>query len=183
MENLGQAIEPWHDFYTAISAAAATLVGLLFVSLSLNLKLVTGDEHAEIRALAAQTFANFIYVLILSLILLIPNPSSSSIGITFLIFGALGLVSVARAIMTTARKKEQVRQTMIQSWRFIAGRFILPLLAYLSLMVIAILLWSGNTKSLSWMLFVIFSLLGSAISVAWDLFLELGRGSVDESGG
>ncbi|HEU4792181.1 MAG TPA: hypothetical protein VFS96_00850 [Nitrolancea sp.] len=183
METLEQAIEPWHDFYTAVSAATATLVGLLFVSLSLNLKLVTGEQHAEIRALAIQTFANFTYVLILSLIFLIPNLSPSDVGITFLIFGALGTISVGHAILDTVRQRKRAWRTTIQYARFLTGRFVLPLLAYLSLIVIAILHWTGDTDSLSWMLFVIFTLLGSAISVSWDLFLELGRGSVDETAG
>lgn len=173
---------PWHDFYTAVSAAAATLVGFLFVSLSLNLKLVTGEEHAEIRALAAQTFTNFTYILIIGLILLIPDPSPSSMGITFLIFGILGVASVARAVRTTTSVRKRAPHSTIRYWRHLAGQYIFPLLAYLSLIVVAILLWTGDTGVLPWMLFVIFSLLGSAISVAWDLFLELGRGAVDESG-
>lgn len=182
METFEQAIEPWHDFYTAVSAATATLVGLLFVALSVNLKLVTGEQHAEIQALAIQTFTNFTYVLIISLIFLIPDLSSSGAGFTFLIFGALGTVSAFRAILTTARQRKRTWHTTAQYWRFIAGRFILPLVAYLVLSITAILLWIGDTGALPWMLFVIFSLLGSALSVAWDLFLELGRGSVDESG-
>jgi hypothetical protein len=36
MEAFTQAVEGWHDFYLMIGTAAATLVGLLFVSLSLN---------------------------------------------------------------------------------------------------------------------------------------------------
>src|SRR5690606_38323563 len=117
VESLGQAIESWNTFYTAVSAASATLVGLLFVSLSVNLKLVTGEQHAEIRALAIQTFTNFTYVLIISLIFLIPNPSPSGVGITFLIFGALGTVSVIRAIMTTARQRKHTWHTTAQHWR------------------------------------------------------------------
>ncbi len=183
METLGQAIEPWHEFYAAVSAAAATLVGLLFVSLSLNLKLVTGEQHAEIRALAIQTFVNFTYVLIISLIFLIPNLSPSGVGITFSIFGVLGTVSVVRAIIATTRERKRHWRTTTQYWRFVAGRFVLPLAAYIVLTLIAILFWTGSTDRVDWMVFVIFSLLGSAISVAWDLFLELGRSSVDESRG
>ncbi len=183
METLGQTIEPWHEFYTAVSAAAATLIGLLFVSLSLNLKLVTGEQHTEIRALAIQTFVNFTYVLIISLIFLIPNLSPSGAGITFSIFGMLGTVSVVRAIIATTRERRRHWRATAQYWRFVAGRFVLPLAIYIVLTVTAIFLWTGSTDRIDWMVFVIFSLLGSAISVAWDLFLELGRGSVDRPGG
>jgi hypothetical protein len=183
MDTLGQAIEPWRDFYAAVSATAGTLVGLLFVSPSLNLKLVTGEQHAEIRALSIQTFVNFTYVLIISLIFLIPNLSSSGAGITFSIFGVLGTVSVVRAIIATTRQRRRHWRTTAQYWRFVAGRFVLPLTAYIVLTVTAILLWTGSTDRIDGMVFVIFSLLGSAISVAWDLFLELGRRSADEPGG
>jgi hypothetical protein len=36
MDPFVQAVEGWHDFYMMIGTASATLVGLLFIAISLN---------------------------------------------------------------------------------------------------------------------------------------------------
>jgi hypothetical protein len=52
MDAFAQAIEGWHDFYLMVGTAAATLVGLLFVSLSLNVDVITREANADLRVLA-----------------------------------------------------------------------------------------------------------------------------------
>ena len=43
----------WHEVYVTVGAAAGTLVGLLFVGLSLHIRVVVA--HAEVRSLARVT--------------------------------------------------------------------------------------------------------------------------------
>ncbi len=50
------AVGGWHDFYILAGTAAATLVGLLFVGLSLHLRVVIASS--EVRSLARVTLAN-----------------------------------------------------------------------------------------------------------------------------
>jgi hypothetical protein len=45
-----EALQGWHDFYLTAGAASATLAGLLFVGLSLHLRIVV--THPEVRSLA-----------------------------------------------------------------------------------------------------------------------------------
>jgi len=54
----------WRDFYVVSGTAAATLVGLLFVGLSLHLRAVL--SRSEVRALARVALANFGLMLFLS---------------------------------------------------------------------------------------------------------------------
>ena len=63
--------ERWHDFYIVAATAAATLVGLLFVGLSLHLRAVL--SHSEVRSLARVTLANFGLILFVSLFMVIPG--------------------------------------------------------------------------------------------------------------
>jgi hypothetical protein len=44
------AVSGWHDFYLLAGTASATLVGLLFVGLSLHLRIVV--TSSEVRSLA-----------------------------------------------------------------------------------------------------------------------------------
>jgi hypothetical protein len=46
-------VSGWHDFYMLAGAASATLVGLLFVGLSLHLRIVV--TTSEVRSLARVT--------------------------------------------------------------------------------------------------------------------------------
>ena len=64
MDTFANVIEGWHDFYMMVGAAASTLVGLLFVSLSLNVEVITHEANADLRELAIQTFTNFLNVIL-----------------------------------------------------------------------------------------------------------------------
>ena len=68
MDTFAQAIEGWHDFYMMIGAAASTLVGLLFVSLSLNVDVITHEANTDVRELAIQTFTSFLNVIMLAVV-------------------------------------------------------------------------------------------------------------------
>jgi hypothetical protein len=73
MNTVAQAVEGWHDFYLMIGAAAATLMGLLFVSLSLNVDIIACQASAGLRVLAAQTFTSFLSAVMLAVLFLIPS--------------------------------------------------------------------------------------------------------------
>ncbi|HYZ01318.1 MAG TPA: hypothetical protein VFA92_07480, partial [Candidatus Binatia bacterium] len=61
------ALESWHDFYLISGGAAAALAGLLFVGLSIHLRVVISE--AEVRGLARVTLTNFTLLLLVALFL------------------------------------------------------------------------------------------------------------------
>ncbi|HEY4943412.1 MAG TPA: hypothetical protein VII56_18425 [Rhizomicrobium sp.] len=73
-------MQGWHEFYEMIGAAAATLLGLLFVSVSLNADVILGPAHAHSKRLAEQAFQNYICVLLVSLLVIFPGMSLISLG-------------------------------------------------------------------------------------------------------
>ena len=66
----------WRDFYILAGTAAATLVGLLFVGLSLHLRAVL--SRPEVRSLARVTLANFGLILFVSMFMVIPQSGSAT---------------------------------------------------------------------------------------------------------
>jgi hypothetical protein len=94
------AVSGWHDFYILAGTASATLVGLLFVGLSLHLRIVV--VSSEVRSLARVTLANFGTVLFVAMFMVIPEDQSSAAtqligsGIVSLIVAAPSLVAVGR---------------------------------------------------------------------------------------
>ena len=77
-------MQGWSSFYEMLGGAAATLLGLLFVSVSLNAEIILGATHQHSRRLAEQAFQNYMAVLIISLLVLFPEMSVISFGYSIL---------------------------------------------------------------------------------------------------
>jgi hypothetical protein len=168
MDTFTQAIEGWHDFYLMIGAAAATLIGLLFVSLSLNADVITRKENADLRALATHTFGNFMSVLMFAVLFLIPSQVPLGLGLPLLGIGGYGLYNTVSHLLETRRKPPR-------AWAIggIARRFAIPTLCFGALMVIAASVLLGRTDGLYWLVPVMIILIAAASRNAWDLLLRL----------
>jgi hypothetical protein len=67
---LADAVSPWHDFYMLVGTASATLVGLLFVAVSVGFH--TRDKHPALRAFVSPSVVHFTSVLVACLIAIAP---------------------------------------------------------------------------------------------------------------
>ena len=163
--------ESWHDFYLTAGAAAAALIGLLFVGISINLDAFTTDEGTGIRLLAEQAFANFVFVLVISLMVLIPDQDQISLSIQLGIVGVLGTFRIVRRALMLRRRPAKV----FGGWRYVARRFGLSALASVGVIAVAALVRTNPTASFYWLVGVILIYLTSAADSAWDLLIEVGR--------
>ena len=169
MDDRFAALADWHDFFAAVAGVAATLVGLLFVALALNPAVMADDGPAGLRTWAGQTFHNFLMVLAVALIALIPDTGPVGFGLPLLILGALG---VARVVGDARR----VRRDPAPEWhgRQALTRFASPLAGY------AIALWvgaqalRGDVEAVGWLVATVFLLTMSAAGNCWDLLKEIG---------
>ena len=94
-------------FFTATAAAAGTLIGLLFVAISLRPHLVLGSAaDAETRRIAESSFTALVSAFFVSLAGLIPH---TDIGWTAAVLGLLGIVSSIR------RRPQQGRGRLLVS--------------------------------------------------------------------
>jgi hypothetical protein len=73
------------------------LLGLLFVGVSINLSAIAADERVDLRARAGQAFTNLMFVLLIGLVLLIPNPAARLLAVAL---GLLAAVALIRVVMT-----------------------------------------------------------------------------------
>ena len=73
-------METWSGFYTVIGTAAAALMGLLFVVISVNARETLGPGQETSRRLAEQAFQNYLVVLMTSLLALMPDISRGTFG-------------------------------------------------------------------------------------------------------
>jgi hypothetical protein len=90
MDDPFAALAAWHDFFAAVAGGATTLVGLLFVAFALNPAIMADDSPAGLRIWAAQTFHNFLMVLVIALVALIPDVGPLGLGLPLVILGGWG---------------------------------------------------------------------------------------------
>ena len=165
--SFGDIIASWHDFYFMLGGASATLVGLLFVALSLRLNRVREAERVDLRAFVWQTFGNFIYVVLVSAVMLIPTLVPIGLGLPLIIMGSIGLfdtISQFRKVQRSQRREWGVRTLRL---------FALPVAAFIGLDVIAATILAGHTDGLYWMVAVMLILVTTAAGNAYRLLVDV----------
>ena len=95
--SLAELIAEWRDFYAAVASAAAALLGLVFVGLSLHLSLRRAS--APVRSLALGSAITLLFPMLVGLMMLIPVGAPHVHGFGAILLGlilAVELVWVAR---------------------------------------------------------------------------------------
>jgi hypothetical protein len=165
----GQALLGWHDFYLAAAGAAAALLGLLFVGVSINLGALNAAERVDLRERASQAFTNLTFVLVLSLSVLIPQNDPSSLAITCGILAVLGLIRVLARLRVIVRSWDRIGHPVLavrrMSWTLVAMVF----LGYASITLFA----TGSSSDLYTLITAVLLLLIGAADVSWDLLVRV----------
>jgi modulator of FtsH protease len=84
-------LQEWTDFAVITGSAAGALTGLLFVSVSLNRDRIV--NHPGLRAEAGQTLVLFVLALLLTVILVIPGVSATTLGVVLVAVAIVTAVS------------------------------------------------------------------------------------------
>lgn len=164
----------WGSFYLLAGTASATLVGLIFVAVSLHLDLVSESGVSAIFTLARRTMSSFILVVVVSLIFLIPDQTPEGLGWSLL---ALGVVDLLLNVVDVRAVARELQFTV--GWRGIAVRvvlaMVLPVVSSIGLILVARTVLAGSTAYLYWMVPIVVLILTSAAFNAWELMLGLAR--------
>jgi hypothetical protein len=89
----------WENFFVVAATAGATLIGLLFVAITLGTGLSTPHGLDATRAFLTPTLIRFSGVLFVSLAMLPPWPSGCPVGIILGLLGLNGLAYQIRVIL------------------------------------------------------------------------------------
>src|ERR1700723_4821345 len=98
----GFAPAEWHEFFVAAVGASAALLGLLFVTISINLEQILKQPHLPGRA--AGTLGTLLSVLVVCCFGLAPGQSNRAFGIETLVAGA---IVGAQAIRVSVGKRSE----------------------------------------------------------------------------
>jgi hypothetical protein len=85
----------WHEFYMLLGTASATMVGLLFVAVTVGSRVFTGDRRAPLRVFVSASVVHFSGILAVCLIVLAPLQSWVLFGALIVVCGCFGLAYYA----------------------------------------------------------------------------------------
>lgn len=173
MNSFSQLVHEWQIFYATIATAAATLVGLLFVAMSLNVRMFTGNKNIGLKKLAILTLTNFLYIIIFALIFLIPRQGPIGLGLPLMCNGLAGLMSTIphlRTLLSNIPQGISRRNTYI--------RAAMTLVAFVVLIIVSFLVMvRASTASLYWLVAPMILLLISASRNTWSLLISVREAS------
>jgi len=161
-------LDGWHEFYGLLGTAAAALVALLFVAVSIGAAVLTPERAGATRTFLSPVVFHYTAVLFLSLIVLIPTQTPMSLGL------CIGVVAGAGFIYSLVILVRVTRDAMadVPDW---FGYGASPLAAYAAALGAAWLLAAQSPASPIVLAGALLVLLVTNIRNAWDLTLALAR--------
>ena len=183
-DGFSQALADWAAFYAFAGGAAATLLGLLFVAVSLRLDIFRRREVADVRDFAALTLAGLVAALAVAGLALAPHERRAWLAWPLLAVGLGGLAAVAGVARAWVRlnppgpgARPGLDPRDWRGWAYVA----LLAAPFAGLVAVAALLWGGRAGALAGLAVAEGGFLATATASAW-LMLANARPGGDGQG-
>lgn len=158
-------VEQWQPLFGVVAGFSATLLGLLFVALSLNLRQIMPDAvHA---ARAREALGGLLVLLVLAVLVLIPRQDRRVLGGELL---ALGVFLVGLSVHLQGRTLQRLRRERRAGW---AVRLLPFNLGTLAVVAAGLSLESGHLGGLYWLVPTVLAYLLRAVLNAWALLVQV----------
>jgi hypothetical protein len=156
----------WHDFFALIGSASATLIGAMFVVVSIGIGFLTRDRSVAIRTFLTATVTHLSTVMFGCTLTMVPALTADWLA------AILGVASVAGVAYSgwVIRGFSQHTGTVLSDWFWYA---IFPLIGYALLSVAAVMAERDMAVSLDLLALVLSFLLVTGIRNAWDMLVFL----------
>jgi hypothetical protein len=155
----------WHDFFILLGTASATLVGLMFIAVSIGASIFKEENRPALEVFLGPTIVHFTSVLVLCILALVPSHSWLSLACLAGFIGLAGFCYSARIWFRLTRSRYEIDYT---------DRFFytaLPAIAYLIVLFAAALLYRQSEWGLDVTVAGLIALLVAAIRNAWDMMI------------
>jgi hypothetical protein len=136
MDAYAQMTQEWSGFFSALAQVSGGLAGLVFVALTFNSRILGTGGDPVLSTLARQTFGDFVVLLLVSLVMLVPHASMASVAVAFFISSGLASARILRSLL-------RLRGQLHHGWE-ITQRFLLSALGHALVAAVGIELLRGN---------------------------------------
>jgi len=162
-------LEAWHDFYVIVGAAAAQLMGLMFVVVSLSTNVGVPRSGAAVRAFLSPTVVFFATIVLVAAAITVPPLPPLALGVLLAAGGAGGVT-----YMVATRGHQMWRESRLDrlDWWWYVG---LPFAAYLALAGAGAAVLNAARLGLHLVAAAVVTFLIVGIRNAWDLVLFMTR--------
>jgi hypothetical protein len=110
----------WHDFNVSLVTATAGLLGLLFVALSIHVRVLSARGNAELRAVARSIFLGYVVSLAIGFLALVPQ-SLPAFGLELLVVVLAATLPFAAAASSGLRATGVGFDRRVTMLQFVAG--------------------------------------------------------------
>ena len=90
MEQWQRSVVAWHEWYTLVGTAAATLTALLFVVVTLEPRVIAKSVDTGVRAFITPTVGLFASALMTAMVMLVPGLTPRQLAVTLACGGVAG---------------------------------------------------------------------------------------------
>lgn len=158
----------WTWFYAMIGGASATLLGLLFVSLSVHSFTIKRGENEHFMRLARLTLSNYLMLITLSALMLVPQNPRAVLMVTILVVAVIGLFWAMR--LGWGMNKMAATD---EDSKFIRRSFRMTFFSFGMMILAAVAIETRVPTPLHFMLAPVINLLVTSVRNSWGLLLSL----------
>jgi hypothetical protein len=171
-------LEHWHEFYLLLGTAAAALVALLFVAVSVASTFIGAQRAAGltagIRTYLSPVVFHFTSLIVLSLIALAPVHQNVVLAAGLGAAAAVGAGYAAYIMLRVLRHHAADIPDRL-------GYGIIPTTAYLTCLIAAVFIWRGSGVAAYILAAAAIALLLDNMRNAWDLMLSLAHRNAENA--
>ena len=139
MSSFAQMLQQWSVFFSALAQVSGGLTGLIVVALTFNARTLGVNGDPMLGALARQTYGDFVVLLLVSLIMMVPNVGTANLALILLTSSGLAALRILRSLLTL---RHQLRHPT-GGWE-ITQRFLLSAVAHVLIAAVGIELLHEN---------------------------------------
>lgn len=169
MDAFTELLHGWQNFYFMIGGAAATLIGLMFVAMSMATHLISEQRKQEFNIFVTPSVFYFVIILMTAGVMLVPTYSPTGLAVALSLDGLFGLIHATRASWRLAQVAKEQSDFLWWEWM---SQIVLPVVAFVLILLAALgLLADSAVAALMGLAAGVLLLLLGAIGNTWSLVI------------
>lgn len=166
-----QALHEWQNFYFMIGSSSATLIGLMFVAVSLGADLPKAVDMAGINAFVTPMLVHFASVVLIAALMLFPTFQQTGLGLVMLLLGS-GFTAYSCWVGLQFRRHPDSSGYSKSDWKWYVT---FPIIGDALVVVMALWLLSGSFDALNLLAVAAVILVIVSVRNTWDLVMWIAR--------